>query len=103
MQLACVASVSDFWLVRSINGSSWYSLGSFSLVWWVRGYSINSRLALNIIWISVLYILRKERNSRIFKHKVDTLQSLIEKVKLRTFWWLKSYLSCSILITPHSG
>lgn len=55
------------------------------------GFSKNSRLNLNIIWLSVLCIIWKERNGRIFQHKVDLLQSLSENVKLHTFWWFKSY------------
>ena len=39
----------------------------------------------------MLFIIWKERNSRIFNHKVDLPHSLTEKVKLLPIWWLKSH------------
>lgn len=58
--------------------------------WWI---SLNLKV-FNIIWLSVVWIIWKERNRRIFKNKENHLQSIIEKVKLKTFWLLKS--SCYI-------
>lgn len=39
----------------------------------------------------MLFVILKERNGRIFTHKAALLQSLTEKVKVQTCWWLKSY------------
>jgi len=57
----------------------------------LRGFSKNSRTALTIIWISVLFVIWKDRNRRIFQNKCDRLHALLERVKLQTYWWLKAY------------
>ncbi|GAU42359.1 hypothetical protein TSUD_350250 [Trifolium subterraneum] len=43
-----------------------------------------------IIWISVLYVIWRDRNNRIFKSVHESIDKLAERVKLQTFWWLKS-------------
>ncbi|GAU17053.1 hypothetical protein TSUD_105520 [Trifolium subterraneum] len=54
------------------------------------GVSKCYRIAFTIIWISVLYIIWKDRNKRIFTSGVDTLETMAEKVKSQAYWWLKS-------------
>lgn len=39
----------------------------------------------------MLFVIWKEINGRIFTQRASLLQSLTEKVKVQTFWWLKSY------------
>ncbi|GAU48354.1 hypothetical protein TSUD_267790 [Trifolium subterraneum] len=53
------------------------------------GVSKCYRIAFTIIWISVLYIIWKDRNKRIFTPGADTLETMAEKVKSQTYWWLK--------------
>jgi len=60
---------------------------------------MNSRLTLNIIWISVIFTICKERNRKIFHYKTKQLISLSGKDKLQTFWWLKLYYIHLILTT----
>lgn len=43
-----------------------------------------------IIWISVLYVIWKDRNRRVFQNQFDHVEALLERVKLQTFWWLKA-------------
>jgi len=57
----------------------------------IGGFSKNSRTAFTIIWIAVIYVVWKDRNNRIFQNKSDQLVALAEKVKLQTYWWLKSH------------
>jgi hypothetical protein len=57
----------------------------------IGGFSNNSRIAFTIIWIAVLFVVWKDRNNRIFNNKFDQLAALAEKVKLQTYWWLKSH------------
>ena len=54
------------------------------------GFSKNSTSAFTVIWISVLYVIWKDRNRRIFQNHYDHLEALIERVKLQTYWWLKA-------------
>jgi len=49
------------------------------------GFSKNSRTAFAILWISVLYVIWKDRNRRIFKNHSDHLEALLERVKLQTY------------------
>jgi hypothetical protein len=37
---------------------------------------------ITIIWISVIYVIREDRNSRVFHNKVDQIEMLAEKFKL---------------------
>jgi len=53
------------------------------------GFSKNSRTSFTIIWISVLFVIWKDRNRRIFQNHFDHLEALLERVKIQTFWWLK--------------
>ncbi|GAU20775.1 hypothetical protein TSUD_84930 [Trifolium subterraneum] len=46
------------------------------------GVTKNSRTAFTIIWISVLFVIWKDRNRRMFKSGSDTLETLAEKIKL---------------------
>ncbi|GAU35536.1 hypothetical protein TSUD_155670 [Trifolium subterraneum] len=55
------------------------------------GVSARSHKALSIIWLSVLFVIWKDRNNQIFHHKSSQVQALSEKVKLHTYWWLKSH------------
>jgi len=56
----------------------------------LKGLSKNSRTAFSIIWISVLFVIWKDRNRRIFQNHSDQLEALLEKVKFQTYWWLKA-------------
>jgi len=55
------------------------------------GFSRNSRTMFTIIWISVLFIIWKDLNMRIFNNQTDQLEVLAEKVKLQTYWWFKPH------------
>jgi len=55
------------------------------------GFSKNSRTAFTIIWISVIFVVWKDRNNMIFQNKSDQLETLAEKVKLQMYWLLKSH------------
>ncbi|GAU46642.1 hypothetical protein TSUD_246690 [Trifolium subterraneum] len=54
------------------------------------GASKGSTKVFTIIWISVLYVIWRDRNNRIFKLVHESIDKLAERVKLQTFWWLKS-------------
>ncbi|XP_024626681.1 uncharacterized protein [Medicago truncatula] len=54
------------------------------------GFSKKSTSAFTIIWISVLFVIWKDRNRRIFQNQHEHLEALSERVKLRTYWWLKA-------------
>ncbi|GAU49602.1 hypothetical protein TSUD_407670 [Trifolium subterraneum] len=55
------------------------------------GDSKGSRVLSTIIWISVLCVIWKDRNVKIFQSVLVAVDTLLEKVKLQTYWWLKSY------------
>jgi len=54
------------------------------------GFSKREALPLNIIWLSTVWIICNEHNDHIFQHKEENLQTLCEKIKLLSYWWLKS-------------
>jgi hypothetical protein len=53
-------------------------------------YSKGSLLMLRIIWVATLYAIWLDRNSHIFRSNHDRLEALVEKIKLHSYWWLKS-------------
>jgi len=68
------------------------------------GFSKNFRTTFNIVWISVLFTIWKDRNVRIFNNMVSSLLALLEKEKIEAFYWLKSnYIFFFILITLLEG
>ena len=54
------------------------------------GFSTKVRYSQHIIWIAVVWVIWKERSRRIFQIKQENIQTLCERVKLLSFWWLKS-------------
>jgi len=46
------------------------------------------RAFLQLIWLCCVW---NRRNSRIFKNTESTVHQLVEKVKIRSFWWMKSF------------
>lgn len=56
----------------------------------MAGMPLFSHLFFRIIWFATVWVIWKERNNRIFHNTVSTPFTLIEKVKLNSFLWLKS-------------
>ncbi|GAU15013.1 hypothetical protein TSUD_48080 [Trifolium subterraneum] len=52
---------------------------------------ISNWLGVTTAFPAVLFVIWKDRNSRIFKSGYDSLEAMAEKVKRYSFWWLKSY------------
>ncbi|GAU47519.1 hypothetical protein TSUD_138910 [Trifolium subterraneum] len=55
----------------------------------VGGNSKTSRNLFTIIW--VLFVIWKDQNDRIFQMGNDSGVTLLERIKLQTYWWLKSH------------
>jgi len=62
------------------------------------GFSNKSCLAFDIICTSVVYVICKKQNRTIFNHKAESLTTLTEDIKIQTFWWIKLFMFCLILI-----
>jgi len=43
-----------------------------------------------VIWLACTWVLWKEMNNRVFKNTTSNPYSLLEKVKLNSFLWLKT-------------
>ena len=46
---------------------------------------------LTIIWMTIVWVIWKERNNMIFNQKINTLDHLLDNVKFISFSWLKTY------------
>jgi len=56
----------------------------------LRGLTKNHRSAIHLLWLSCIWVIWNEKNGQIFKQKEHSLNQLLEKIKLQTFWWLKA-------------
>ncbi|GAU47989.1 hypothetical protein TSUD_272340 [Trifolium subterraneum] len=54
------------------------------------GLSKSCHILLTTIWAATLFIIWKDRNSRVFKAKHATIEVLVEHIKLQSYWWLKA-------------
>lgn len=53
------------------------------------GFSRSIRTTLHLSWLSCAWVIWREKNARFFQHQEDSLQNLIDKIKLQCYWWLK--------------
>jgi len=56
----------------------------------MAGMPLFSHLFFMIIWFATFWVIWKERNNRTFQNTISTPFTLIEKVKIISFLWLKS-------------
>jgi len=56
----------------------------------MTGLPIFTHSFLKIIWFASVWVLWKERNNRVFQNSVSDPSTLVEKVKMHSFLWLKS-------------
>jgi len=54
------------------------------------GFSKSIHKAFNLIWLSCVWVVWIERNARVFNQKKATLDQLLDKIKLQSYWWLKA-------------
>ncbi|GAU31816.1 hypothetical protein TSUD_58170 [Trifolium subterraneum] len=55
------------------------------------GGSRTRRSFLQLVWLCCIPVLWHERNNRVFKAVGTTIQQMLDKVKLCTYWWLKAH------------
>ncbi|GAU31515.1 hypothetical protein TSUD_332900 [Trifolium subterraneum] len=48
------------------------------------------RSFLQLIWLVCVWVIWNERNQRLFRNSEQTLPRLLDKVKLYSYWWLKT-------------
>ena len=56
----------------------------------LAGVSRSTHTFLQVIWHACVWLIWKERNSRIFNHKTKEVGHLLDSVKLSSFLWLKA-------------
>jgi len=92
--LPCTLSV-DLWaLVLNWLGISFVHDGElrhhFLQFTKMAGMPLSTQVFLRIIWFATIWVIWRERNSRVFKNTTSSPFTLIEQVKLHSFLWLKS-------------
>jgi hypothetical protein len=92
--LHCTLSVALWGLVRNWLGISFVHAHElrhhFIQFTKMAGMPFSTQSFFRIIWFATIWVLWKERNDRIFHNTVSSPITLIEKVKLHSFLWLKS-------------
>jgi hypothetical protein len=56
----------------------------------LAGLSTVTHSFLTVIWHVCVWVIWKERNNRIFQHKLLTSDRLVDRVKYMSFIWLKA-------------
>ena len=54
--------------------------------------SRSSHSFFKIIWLAYVWVIWKERNNRVFINKAPDRYTILNKVKLNSFFWLKAHL-----------
>lgn len=49
------------------------------------------RSCFQVVWLTCLLVIWKERNSRIFSNNVSSKDQLLDSIKLHSWWWLKTH------------
>ncbi|GAU20483.1 hypothetical protein TSUD_130400 [Trifolium subterraneum] len=55
------------------------------------GGSRTRRSFLQLVWLCCMSVIWHERNNRVFKAEGTTMQHMLERVKLCTYWWMKAH------------
>lgn len=78
-----------FWLVWLIYRCSVSYFRSFKSFWILRSFFNRTCGIIHLIWSSIVWVLCKERNPRIFKNTDELIHYLLDNIKAQTFRWLK--------------
>jgi len=62
----------------------------FTQITHMAGMPRSSHPFFKVIWLACVWVILKERNDRIFNNVASDPVTLIDKVKLNSFIWLKS-------------
>ncbi|GAU34577.1 hypothetical protein TSUD_29230 [Trifolium subterraneum] len=49
-----------------------------------------SQIGSQVLWLACCWSIWKERNNRLFAHKELSVEALVEKVKIISWWWLNT-------------
>ncbi|GAU12254.1 hypothetical protein TSUD_02210 [Trifolium subterraneum] len=55
------------------------------------GGSRTRRSFLQLVWLCCMSVIWHQRNNRFFKAEGTTMQQMLEKFKLCTYWWMKAH------------
>ena len=98
-------SVDHLFINCDIFGSIWYLVGKWLGIDFVSfgvirdHYALFSHMAglpqlthslLKVIWLAYVWELWKERNNRVFKNAATDPYTILDKIKLNSFLWLKT-------------
>jgi hypothetical protein len=98
-------TTSHLFLHCNIYGALWYNVQTWLGIYLVppgelrhhfiqftrlSGLPRTTHLFFTVIWFATIWVIWKDRNNRVFRNTSVTLSTLIEKVKLHSFLWLKS-------------
>jgi len=56
----------------------------------IAGWLLKNLSCFYLIWLSCIWIIWRDTNSRVFQQKGNTINQLLDKIKLQSFWWLKA-------------
>jgi hypothetical protein len=64
------------------------------------GGSQARRFFIHMLWLYCIWVVWHERNNRVFKAKESTILQLLDKVKVYSLWWIKTYdINIGLILT----
>jgi len=79
-----------FAMVSLHNGATRTCHKSLTEVRKSNRFSQSIHLVFNSICLSCAWVIWNERNVRVFRQNGSSIQQLLDKIKIQSFWWLKA-------------
>jgi len=54
------------------------------------GFSKDIQITFQLIWLICVWMIWCERNAQFFHNQEESLRQLLHKIKLQSYWWLKT-------------
>jgi len=93
----------ELWRVRDWIGVFGADLSEvaahFHQFTYLAGGLINRHSFIQLLWLLCVWIMWTERNNKLFNNEVNSMNQLLEKVKINSYWWMEAANAVYVLGT----